>query len=56
MENETVTLTFSVEKVNLILTALAELPYRVSAEMINEVREQAGKQLQKEDPAAAPQA
>lgn len=43
-----VTLILNIDKINVILTALAELPFRVSADLIGEVRQQAQEQLEKE--------
>lgn len=47
MSNEqTVNLNLSVEDVNLVLNALAELPAKVSMGLINKISVQAQKQLQ----------
>jgi hypothetical protein len=37
----TITLTLTLDQTNAILTALAELPFRASADLIAEVRKQA---------------
>jgi len=39
-------LKLNVDKVNAILAALAELPFKLSADLIAEVRQQAQEQLQ----------
>ena len=41
-----ITLKLNVDKTNAILTALAELPFKMSAELIAEIRQQAQEQLQ----------
>lgn len=41
-----INLKLNVDKVNAILTALAELPFKLSADLIGEVRQQAQEQLQ----------
>lgn len=46
MADQKVTLVLSVEDVNLVLNALAELPAKVSMNLINNVSVQAQKQLQ----------
>lgn len=51
MSQDNITLSLSVDQINLVLGALAELPFRTSADMINEVRTQAQSQL----PQAAPE-
>jgi hypothetical protein len=44
-----INLTLSVEQIDLILSVLAKAPYEVSAEIINEIRNQAIPQLSKEE-------
>lgn len=44
--NPTINLTFPLDKVQVILNALAEMPYRASAEIIQELHQQASGQLQ----------
>lgn len=51
MNNE-FTFTFTEQEANIILQALAELPFRTSAGVIAKLREQAAQQMQN----AAPQA
>jgi hypothetical protein len=46
MADQKLTLVLSVEDVNLVLNALAELPAKVSMNLINNVSVQAQKQLQ----------
>ncbi len=41
-----ITLTLNVEDVNLVITALAELPFKVSCNLIGKVRDQASAQLE----------
>jgi hypothetical protein len=40
-----ITLSLSLEQVNAILTALGQLPYVQSADLINEIKNQANSQL-----------
>jgi hypothetical protein len=51
MADQKVTLVLSVEDVNLVLNALAELPAKVSMNLINNVSVQAQKQLSAQAPA-----
>lgn len=45
MENKSVTLTLSVENVNVVLASLAKQPFEVVAELISTIRTDAEKQL-----------
>jgi len=45
MENKNVTLTLTLEKVNIILSGLGELPSKVSYDIINEIHNQVRSQL-----------
>lgn len=54
MENQEITLKFPVDRVNVILSALAELPFRVSAEVIADIRQQADGQVQEAPASDAP--
>ncbi len=49
---EEVKINLNVNEVNVVLQALAELPYRISAGLIEKVHNQVGPQV-KEKPAAA---
>ena len=51
-ENQTLTFTLTVEQANLILQALGEVPFKVSAPLVQELQKQAAEQLQQEAPAA----
>jgi hypothetical protein len=51
MADQKVTLVLSVDDVNLVLNALAELPAKVSMNLINNVSVQAQKQLAAQAPA-----
>jgi len=53
MADQKVTLVLSVEDVNLVLSALAELPAKVSMNLINNVSVQAQKQLAAQVPSMA---
>lgn len=60
MSNATVTLTFSVEAINVVLAGLSELPHKVSAPLIDSIKSAASSQLNPpvttgEHPAAAAQ-
>lgn len=60
MSNAHVTLTFSVEAINVVLAGLGELPHKVSAPLIDSIRQAAASQLNPpvtsgEHPAAAAQ-
>ena len=44
-----VTLKLNIDKVNAILAALAELPFKLSADLIADVRKQAQEQLEVTD-------
>jgi hypothetical protein len=43
-----ITLELTLEETNMVLSALAELPFRVSNQLIQKVQEQANKQLKQE--------
>ena len=45
MENKDVTLTLTLEKVNIILSGLGELPSKLSYDIINEIHNQVRGQL-----------
>lgn len=45
MDNPTVKLELTLDKVNILLGALAELPFRVSSELIKDIQTQATIQL-----------
>lgn len=44
-----INLNLSIEKVNLVIAALAELPFKVSNELINEIHSQASIQINPEE-------
>lgn len=51
-----IALTLSVDEINLVLTALSELPYRASAQLIDKLKSEAQKQIDAAQTEAAPQA
>ena len=54
MENQTFTLTLSLDQVNTILGALGELPFRLSQALIVEISQQAQAQQAAQEEAATP--
>jgi hypothetical protein len=53
---KSITLTLTVDQVQLIANALGELPYKVAEGTINDIRAQVGPQLQEQQAEAAPTA
>lgn len=49
MENKNITLNVTLDEANIILQALAKLPYEAVFKMIDKVTQQAQKQLQEEN-------
>lgn len=41
-----ITIDFTIEEINLVLRALAEMPYRVSAPLIDKIRTEGNKQFE----------
>jgi len=48
-QNKTIKLELSVEKLNIVLTALASQPFSQVAQLISEIQNEAQKQLQNEE-------
>jgi len=40
MENKEITLTLTIDKINILLSGLGELPSKISYELINEIHKQ----------------